>query len=313
MNDVFPFIVGVGRSGTTLLRAMLDSHPQLAIPPESRFVVDLVRQRKRYEEPGGFDVDAFSADLTSRLVFKLWQFSEAEVRAMLKERSVRGYADAIRALYELYAARLDKSLYGDKTPRNLLYMRELADLFPESRFVHLIRDGRDVALSYLDVGFGPVFLEEAALRWKRHLTKGRKVGRELGDERYLELRYEELVRQPETTLSEICDFLGMSFDAAMLDYTSGSQRLIDETLFGYAHSNLKRKPTPQIRDWRHQLNAKEAGVFEVIAGDLLEELGYETGEAPRTAAVRATALGGRVRRQLRRVTYRARRWVRSSK
>jgi hypothetical protein len=147
-QDSFPFFVGVARSGTTLLRAMVDAHPEVTIPPESWFITELASRRRRYETPDDFDVERFGTDLLAHHWFARWGVDADDLYAALRERAPGDYASAIRTVFAHWAARQGKSRYGDKTPGYTTELVLLAAMFPEARVVHLIRDGRDVALSY---------------------------------------------------------------------------------------------------------------------------------------------------------------------
>jgi hypothetical protein len=269
----FPFFVGAGRSGTTLLRAMFDAHGEIAIPRESRFVVRLARERHRYEQDSGFEVETFEADFAVRLRHRPWDLSLDEAREALMA-DVTSYPEAVRCLYSYYARREGKSRYGDKTPSYVTQLPLLKELFPEAKFVHIIRDGRDVALSHLDIeGWGPRSLDEAAVQWRRHVLRGITDGAALGSEAYKELRYEQLVEAPEGVLKGLCDFVGLSYDPAMLRYFERAEKVAGQVPH---FQNLYRPPTKGLRDWRRQMDSDDVGRFESLAGDLLAELGYET-------------------------------------
>lgn len=271
---IFPMIVGRGRSGTTLLRAILASHPDLAIPEESHFIA-MLRRPRRYERPDGFAVERFAEDISGVWWMRRWGLSEPEVRAALEAAAPRNCRDAIRALYRLYARREGKGRYGDKTPIYVLHIAFLARLFPEARFVHVIRDGRDVALSFLDASFGPSTIAEAAWSWRRAVRRGRSAGRRLGSGRYLEVRYEELVADPERSTRHVCDFIGLPFEERMLRYFEQGDRLLVGIDNPHEHTSIMLPPTKGLRDWRRQMSKADVSVFEAIAGDLLSELGYE--------------------------------------
>lgn len=175
------FIVGSARSGTTLLRRILNSHSHICIPPESRFIVDLY---------GGTDtvrVDDFLNALRAHKHWPFWDIPIDEVRAQMQEGPTISYADAIEAVYRTFATTRGKSIWGDKTPRYIEHIPLLAGLFPEALFLHVIRDGRNVALSYADVPFGPKTIPKAAALWARRVAKGLDEGRSLGPGRYLGL------------------------------------------------------------------------------------------------------------------------------
>lgn len=274
----FPFFVGCGRSGTTLLRSMFDAHPEIAIPYESHFVVALGRAgpRKRYEREGGFAVDAFASDLLAQFAFSHWGIGELELGEALHAPPPLSYADAVRRVFALYARRQGKRRYADKTANYVLSLPLLAELFYEARFVHVLRDGRDVALSWLDTGwdFGPQTVEEAALYWRYYVQRGRRTGRDLGP-RYCEIAYEWLVADPEGALRELCSFLELPYHPAMLDYFEHADELLSSMPRPGQHQSLAQPVTGGLRDWRRQMPAHDIALFESLAGSVLEELGYE--------------------------------------
>lgn len=300
----FPFIVGNQRSGTTLVRALLDSHPELSVPPESWFVAELARPADRYEREGGFDAEAFLSDLADHPRFSRWALSPEWTRAALLGDRPPDYPEAIRRVFALFATSRHKPRYADKTPTYVKELPLLARLFPEARFVHVIRDGRDVALSFVEAPWGPDNPIRAALDWSDRVAAGRRTGRALGRERYLEVRYEQLVEDPEHVTRRICKFLELKFDSAMFSYPDRAAEL---TGAGLQQRNVNRHialpPTKGLRDWRSEMAPADVAGFELVAGDLLEALGYER-SAPAVGAdlgaVTAELLGeiGRLRRRV---------------
>lgn len=289
---------------------MFDSHPELAIPDESHFVVNLGRVRERYEAGGTFRVDRFVDDLIGHWAFRRWGLPEEEVREALRSSSFRDLPDAIRRVYELYALHQGKPRYGDKTPSYVIHIPLLADLFPEARFIHLIRDGRDVALSYLDMDFGPSTVGEAAIYWRRFVLLGRTAGRRLGPERYREVRYEDLLDDPESTLGDLCGFVGLNPDPAMLRFSERAGFVTDSPREQRRHGNLLRPLTKGLRDWRRDMSPHDVALFEALAGDLLEELGYERGVSAVSLLTRAEAVTSRLGVQVSRAARRGRKQVR---
>jgi hypothetical protein len=294
MTDPFPCVVARGRSGTTLMRAILNAHPDLAIPGESTLITKFGPHRSRYESPRGFDVHQLAEDLIVDDAFRRWGFGAADVRSALIAAAPRSFADAVRAMYGSYAAREGKPRYGDKAANHVLHMDQIAKLLPESRFVHLIRDGRDVTLSFLEAEFGTTSLGEAAAEWERFVRTGRASGRTLGPQRYLEVRYERLVSEPEAAVREVCTFLDLPFDSAMLRYHEHAEPLMANLAFGAEHRNLSRPPTKGLRDWRVEMDKDDVARFESIAGDLLEELGYDRVTPPPRLADRIFARKARL-------------------
>ncbi len=273
---VLPIFVGSGRSGTTLLRNMFDAHPRLAMCHEAQFVGRLVARRGRYESGGALDTEAFVTDLMANSNFRRLGLDEAAVRAGLATAAPTDLAGAVRTVLDLYAMAHGKDLYGDKTPGYVTQIPALADLLPEARFVHIIRDGRDVAMSYLDRSeWGPASMAEAALYWESRVGRGRRAGKALGRGRYRDVRYEDLVDDPEGVARSLCDFLEIEFDPAMLRYHEKGEVFVASTKDPEAFTGLTKPVTKGMRDWRSQMSGDDIALFEAIAGDLLSDLGYE--------------------------------------
>jgi hypothetical protein len=301
----FPFIVGYGRSGTTLLRAMVDAHPNVAIPDESHFVVPMLHHRGRYEHSRRFDLERFLEDLLAHHGFRGWKLPDDEVRAAFHEDPPASIPDAIREAYSLYAAWQGKARYGDKTPIHVLHLERLGDAFVEARFIHVIRDGRDVASSYLRQSFGPRTVAEAAVRWKRAIIRGQATGRRLGAGRYREVRYETLVQDPERVIRSVAEFLDLPYDPAMLRYHERGRVATERPHY----RNVASPPTRDLRNWRQELTADDVTTFEMIAGSLLEVLGYERDPSPPELASRLRAGGRWIRVQVGRGSHKLRKAV----
>ena len=123
---------------------------------------------------------------------------------------------AARAFYEAYAAKRGKPRWGEKTPQYVKTMGKIGSILPEARFIHLIRDGRAVALSLMEVSWGPSTVAEAAELWVELIGSARRKARRLPH--YVELRYEDLVADPERAARIACDLVDLEFEPAMLDY-----------------------------------------------------------------------------------------------
>ncbi|HEU5279210.1 MAG TPA: sulfotransferase [Gaiellaceae bacterium] len=283
-------VLGVRRSGTTLLRVMLDRHSDLAVPDESYFVPQLADRHLRTVDP-----DEFVDDLRRIDTLVEWDVPLDEVRARLSEGMPTGAA--IATVYAVYAEQRGKRRWGDKTPMYMQNLRLLERLFPDALFVHLIRDGRDAALSFLSMPRGlmtetwmqPRTVGDFAAQWRTEIRGARRLGRRVGPDRYLEVRYEELVADVESVLRRIADFAGLPYEPTMADYAGN----VDVSAKPHQQS-LTRPPTAGLRDWRLQMPPEDVGAFDRVAGDLLAELGYEVHERPDAAG------------RLRRASYRSR-------
>jgi Sulfotransferase family len=265
---------------------MLDRNPELAVPDESYFVPQLSRRHR-----GRVDPDAFVDDLRRLTTLVEWGLSADSVAARLRPGMRTG--EAIGAVFEAYAAARGKERWGDKTPLYMQYLPLLETLFPTALYVHLVRDGRDAALSHLAVpegimtaGWGhPRDAAGFACQWATEIRAARELGRRVGG-RYLEVRYEALVAAPEKELRQVCDVAGLAYDEEMLDYVGRTDSARKEH-----QQRLNEPPRVGVRDWRSEMPVPEREAFEAVAGNLLHELGYEVArrgrDTTRLAAYRA--------------------------
>ena len=286
MTNPFVFIVGCPRSGTTLLLRMVDAHPQIAIIPEIGWIP------RRYENregltPEGLVTPAFIQDLLEKGGLGRYTrlpLSRQELEGLLASGHPLSYARLITLLFDRYGEARGKALVGNKTVEYVLSIPTLHSLWPRARFVHLIRDGRDVCLSAINwrragklVSRFATWSEDrvsaAALWWEWHVRLGREAGRSLGEDLYYEIRYEALVARPMEECAALCAFLGVPYDGAMLRFHEGRMRMDLDLDAKHAWS----PPTPGLRDWRLQMLPEDVERFEAAAGDLLVELGYPRG------------------------------------
>jgi Sulfotransferase family len=301
------FIVGCPRSGTTLLQRLLDAHPQLAVIDETRWVDHWYRERKGVT-PEGF----VTGELITRLLdlprFARLGLGREELEGLLDVDRPLSYPRFVAQLYDLYGRSRGKPLVGDKTPRYVRSLPILHELFPDTRFVHLIRDGRGTSLSVVNwrkadklattfPTWGEHPVATAALWWEWQVRLGREAGASLGSRLYYEIRYEALVADPERELEALCDFLDLTFDGAMLRFHEGRERRES----GLSAKSAWLPATPGLRDWRREMAAENVERFEATAGDLLDALGYPRAVPEPSAEARelAAALRGAFTHELR--------------
>jgi len=285
-----PFIVGAPRSGTTLLRLMLDAHPDLAIPPETSFVAAV----SALTESGGDlrtrfleTITAYPPNAPNWQDFGLAREAFAEAVQALEPFTV---ADGLRTFYRLYAQRFDKSRWGEKTPDYSLHIGTIAALLPEARFVHLVRDGRDVAASWRQQWFSPGHEPEVLARaWADRVEAARSAGPACAH--YIEVFYEDLVARPEPVLRRLCEFLDLPWSNQMLNHQERAPKRLEEhrarvsldRSFVVTHAQrlhqqrrtMERPGTGRIGSWRETMSDEEVRRFECVAGNLLVQLGYE--------------------------------------
>ncbi|MGH7826963.1 MAG: sulfotransferase family protein [Candidatus Binatia bacterium] len=292
-SDPVPsFIVGVPRSGTTLLVRLLGAHPLLAPIYETRFLRNLVRLCGRAHWFCGDSIlDKLARVLANRplesqfmkecnkfrrkviayygrpseiCIFytpeeleretDLW-LQRLQKSSLTREEIYRSAKEFVDRLFAIHCERMNKPYWINKTPGLLNHLQGLSRLYPGAQCIHILRDGRDVAVSNLSRQWGPTNIRDAAQRWKNLMLEGRKQVDPEGLN-YKELRYEELIQSPAATLGGILDFLGLGGDP---DEMLSHVRLYDRS----------------IGAWRTVFTPEDRRTFAKAAGDLLVELGYE--------------------------------------
>jgi hypothetical protein len=191
----------------------------------------------------------------------------------------RTYGDVVSAIFQAWAAQAQKRRWGDKTPRYVLDIPVLVEIFPTCKIIHIYRDGRDVALSWLRLGDEPRNVFAAALAWKRYVERGREAGARLASERYMEVKFEKLLDDPRSTLEEVCSFIDEQFSTDLLKVTLGPKKASAER---ESRVGGQRLPNPASRilnanmaKWKSEMSEADEVLFESVAGHLLETLGYE--------------------------------------
>lgn len=274
------FIVGAQRSGTTMLRLMLNSHPHLAVPFESPFLTDFYG---RLDEYGDLSIAENRARLLDDIAANPW-VERGELirdRDAVLARPITTYAELIDAIYAEYARRRDKRRWGDKTPTATSEIDLLRDIFPRGKIIHLVRDGRDVALSLRRVSWGSSHILRVARDWRWRTTLAHKMGKLCGDD-FMEIRYEDLVRNPARILQQVCGFLDEPYDPVMLDYHLDARAEIPASSLQWHKSSIRKPDPTKAYEWKRAMSVADRSIFEEIAGDALEMFGYDLEHHPPT-------------------------------
>lgn len=266
------FIVGVQRSGTTMLRLMLNAHPLIAVPFEWGFLRsgeslaafgdlrDPLAARRLIEDIAG---DKFVRK--SRII--------GDVESVL-DRPIEGYGDLVTALLQTYAARRGKRLAGLKAANYSAEIDRIHALLPESKIVHIVRDGRDIAVSNRSISWASSHVMRNASEWRWQVMVGRKLGNVLGPRLYHEVRFEDLVTDTVRELRRICGFLDVPFEAQMLDYPTSAVAEMPEDSMTWHRNSVTAPDASRAGMWRERLSAADVALFEEVAGDALAAFGY---------------------------------------
>lgn len=284
------FIVGRGRSGTTLLARLLTQHSAIAVAPEGTFVLGL---RRAYGTGGeGPELAArFVRDLLRERRMQSWHLDEGaltrRLQALLALEAERpSYARLCREVYASYAedtlGRPTPAWLGDKNPHYALFVESLAELFPDARFVHVTRDPRDNVRSYREVDFDLGDEVALAWRWRRYNERVLSARRRM-PERFVHVRFEALVREPERELSRVCAHLELDFEPAMLAAREPGPRASPDAEPGWFQVPLGPVDAAAARG-PSALALPARRAVDSICGQLAEQLGYPRGEPLRPSA-----------------------------
>jgi len=271
------FIVGSGRCGSTLLRVMLASHSRLTIPPETWFLISLV---KRFSIDRTLDAKQIDEAVSMVIGDYRWpdmNFDPQEFRRQASQLTAPRVRDLVELIYRRHVEDEGKLRWGDKTPVYIEILPELARMYPGSRFIHLVRDGRDVAKSFKATGWdsGGRWLHDNTREWNKALRLHWRWMRSEFRDRILLIRYEDLLLEMEPTLRQICAFIGEEFEPQMLTW----EDKVDEQVPAreqLRHTKLKlRIGLEGVARWKREMSAREIFICEAFMGSHLSRLGYE--------------------------------------
>jgi hypothetical protein len=288
------FIVGCPRSGTTLLRNMLNRHPAIAICFETHFLDLVYRRRRAFGD--------LSRPENRKLLLREYLASERIVKMELDLPALRetllregtSYEAFLGSLLRFYAQAHGKRRCGDKTPQHALFTETLCQWFPGASILHTVRDPRDVVASLMRMPWAPASVLKNARTW---LSCNLAALRSRGRPEYLQVRYETLATQPEPELRRICQALGEEYSSEMLAAPEDAPR-------SSPWLQLAEKPVTDARlgTWREQLDEEQVAIVEWISGPLMHTLGYPpVGQAPSRLGIArafAEAAGDVVRRNM---------------
>jgi len=270
------FVVGNQRSGTTLLRYMLCAHSRIFIPPESNFIPRFIQPPVHRSMPRSQAIRVVESIMSYRPFYKDWQGEKPDPIRFIDQLPDYRLVTILNSIYNDYARIYGKPRWGDKTPMYVDHIDALAALFPSAQFIHILRDGRDVALSMFNAYRGPRFwyidLYYSAEEWERKLRTAFISGARLGNDRYFEVRYEELVDTPEPVLIKMCEFLGEAYEPAMVN---PHQEAAHHYHTKGIHLQTRQPPSTARKErWRKEMSTADQRIFHRVAGDLLVQLGY---------------------------------------
>ncbi len=280
------FIIGNPRSGTTLLRLMLTCHRDIVVPPSCGFAVWWYGKYKDW--PEDVTLDEFMADLMSSRKIETWNIDEGKLLRFLRRRSPDSYAALVSAVYEWCCISLGYPFarWGSKDNFHVEHVGTLRALFPHARFVHIVRDGRDVACSYRELNARnintrwapdlPNGIEEIAAEWRRNLDSVEWAFDTARWRNACEVRFDALILDTETTLWNLCALLGEEYDPSMLDYhaINREEELLPRKMLCWEEKTLLPPQPSVVGRYKRDLSAEDVAAFEAVAGETLRHYGY---------------------------------------
>lgn len=277
MSGVPFFIVGCVRSGTTLFQTLIDAHSEIAIPTESHLFTRFAGLFDRYGDlRHRANLELLVRDLLHDERIKRWEL-KVSVDDFCRELPAPTVRDVIAHLFSRYAQQQGKPRWGDKTPQHALCLPQIHALFPEAQFIHLVRDGRDVAESLSRVIIGKKSILASARRWRQAVLACEAFKRTVPPGQFLEVQYEALVARPEQEMARVFAFLGVRQEGVAPSRRLPETRLKEtyvNTLGSHHRSLLNPITEAKVGVFKARFSQRELEIFESIAGDTLAQYGY---------------------------------------
>ncbi len=270
------FIIGRGRSGTWLLRSVLNQHSKVFVPNEGMFILNLYQRFKDVHPFTKKDAEQFYKALwTEKRLITWWRVDKEPFLQALLDEAAKGNADFSKMCYAVFketarqSGKIGELLIGDKNPTYTFFLKEMERLYPDAKFILMVRDPRANVLSFQKVGFDLNHTAALAFRWKSY-TKAILKFRKKYPGKTLMLSYEEFVEMPDSVLEKIADFLNIETEDRMLEYYKA-----DHMIFS-GNVNIKKPiSASKATAWKKEIGHQDAALIERICRKEMEGLGYE--------------------------------------
>ena len=301
------FIIGCERSGTTLIRLILHSHPNIALPPQTKFLKKIYKRRLQWRN---------LANEANRIKLSHWFTDHFDNHTKLPDlgleagdirkeivSSATSLGAAATGVFKLYSRKFNKPRWGDKRPYYIKYLRQLLALFPDAQIIHVVRDGRDCIASLMKMPWWKKDLAYTILNWQEAIQEGKRANRSLPVEQFIEIRYEDFVSHPEKWARELCRFLGEKYNSDMLKFQEIADIAVPDYKMPWHSATREPISNTAIGRWQRDLEKWQVSLIEKVMGQELKEWGYELSNVDATIPI-----GERIKYFKGLVSYRMNRW-----
>jgi hypothetical protein len=265
------FVVGSDRSGTTMFRLMLNCHSRIRMPRESWFLIPLMDELPLNEQLTPEQVGLAFEIVVTHTRWDDWEIENELLKQKLDELENPRLSDVVDTIFTL--ASEGKPRWGDKTPPYVFEIERLHKVFPGAKFIHVIRDVRDVCLSLYGRNWHGIETWDLTNYWVKCVSTGHETGKMLSEEQYLELHYEDLVLDTEGSLRKVCDWLGEDFEQGMLDFHEHAENQVASWEKELHNKVMRRPKSSDVHRWRKEMTFLQVARVESIAGRVMDTVG----------------------------------------
>jgi hypothetical protein len=274
MLNKLVFIIGVGRSGTTLLQSLLHGHSSIHFTPETHFVKKYLSKASSVNpalSKQKYLIEKIKADTF------LKEISENLLEYCAQAISDESISNKVAWIFvQLLKEKSGNSVYlGDKDPMNVNYLKQIKSVYPDSKIIHIIRDPRDVVLSRMKSAWGKKNRMASHIAEYIHgIDKARIDGTKNFGENYVEIRYEQLIENPTSTIEQLCSFLEIPFQESMMNHQVSSKELVRADEGEWKSNVLQPVISENSAKWQKECSKAQIEKMEFALKKTLEDLGY---------------------------------------
>lgn len=270
------FVLGAPRSGTTMFAVLLDRHSEISIPPETQFYTEFLPLVKD-ESLSSSREEKITHALNFKRIADL-QLNKSELLEQF-DKHENTYPELLRSILEVYAQKKAKKRFGEKSPKHLEHVPLILKNFPNAKIICIVRDGRDVVRSLLKVPWAEPGnkrrFEIFCMEWQDLAILGLQYEKTLSANKFLLIKYEDLMLSPESTMQTVCDFIGVQYEPTMLQPTNKTEEgVVPEWESQWKEKANKGLDPSRVKSWKKEADKEEIWSMNVMMGPALKKLNY---------------------------------------